>query len=172
MINTDFSRRFDALPPTAQSHVIGFLEFLEWKAKHSVGVYDAGKENRRDKNRAIGARLLAVRTTLRQSIDEAAQVADVAIYTYEKYERGVIGRWPTVKVISYADTWNVSLDWLLEGTGTMFRGEPPVLTPTDTPDDGARPRIARAPRAPFRAEDAPLGTSERTVIQFAPRGRA
>src|SRR4051794_38154708 len=105
-------QRIDALPPTCKSMILGCLEFLEWKNKLSVGAYSSAGDvdNDRSNRRAIGARLLAVRTTLRQSLQEAAYVAGVNPITYEQYERGIIGRWPTMKVVSYAETWKVNAD--------------------------------------------------------------
>lgn len=156
-------KRLEALPPTAQSALLGYLEFLEWKDKHSVGKYSTSSSNNdRDQRQAIGARLLAIRTALRQGIEEAADVAGVSPAAYERYERGIIGRWPTRKVTEYAQTWNVNFDFLLDGTGEMFReGGPPALEPTEI----AAPPMRSKPKAP--APTATTKPAETNLLDFS-----
>jgi transcriptional regulator with XRE-family HTH domain len=140
-------QRIEALPPTCKFVIVSHLEYLEWKNRHAVGSYSTQgeKEEKYQQRRALGERLQAVRKALRQSIEEAAAVAGIVPETYERYERGIIGRWPTVKVVSYAETWNVSFAWLFEGTGSMFRESgPPTLSPTEPtePTPRSKPRAA------------------------------
>jgi hypothetical protein len=82
----------------------------------------------------LGVRLRAARETLNQSTESAADAAGLTLKTYERYEQGRIGRWATAKMLGFVETWNISLDWLLEGTGTMFcDGGPPQLEPSRPP---------------------------------------
>jgi transcriptional regulator with XRE-family HTH domain len=120
MIDT-INQRIAALPDYHQTAVFAFLEFLEWKAR--IPTVRRGTEPA-DRT-ALGARLCEVRETLKQTEEQAASVAGLTLKTYQAYEQGRIGRWPTRKIIVYAETWNVSLDWLFDGTGTMFRDDKP-----------------------------------------------
>jgi transcriptional regulator with XRE-family HTH domain len=117
--------RVQALSPADQSSLMSFVDFLEWKRAEGNDVRAIARINQAV---AMGERLRAVRETLGKTEDEAAEVAGVALHTYLQYERRGARRWGTRKMVEYAETWNVSIDWLYEGTGKMFcEGGPPQL---------------------------------------------
>jgi transcriptional regulator with XRE-family HTH domain len=134
--------RVSALPLADQSTFFGFLEYIEWKRR--LPGADAGRNKARSR-KDVGARLLAVRETLKQSEESAADAAGLTLKTYQQYERGRIGRWATAKMLNYVDVWNISLDWLSLGNGTMFRGAPPQLEPSLQPS--VAPQAVEAQRS-------------------------
>jgi hypothetical protein len=148
MTATNLGQRIAALPPAAQSVISHFLEYLEWKEKLPVYKGAGAEASDAYDRRALGRRLHVVRETLKQTLDEAAYVAGLSLTTYEAYEGGKIGRWATRKMLSYCDTWNVSLDWLLEGAGTMFRDDRrPDIKPMEV---APKVRGRRGPRGPYK----------------------
>jgi hypothetical protein len=114
-----------ALPVEDQLEVVAFL-----KSRRTVNIRDRAVE-RRDYWRAAGDRLREVRHQLCLSELDAAQSYGVGVQTYRRYERGSAQRHRMRKLVDFADKYNLSLDWLIEGRGTMFMG-------------GARPAIASA----------------------------
>lgn len=165
--------RVSALPDYQQNALLHFLEYLEWKAKLP------GTGYAQQDNRALGERLRAVRTELQQTEDDAAAVAGVALVTYQRYEKGTIGRWATLKYLRYADTWNVSVDWLTAGTGTMFRGnQRPDIAPSVAPATEPAPAAISACRvrrgsAPAEKRAKVVASTSNVVALFgAPAGKA
>lgn len=159
-------QRLAALPTHQQVVFRGFLEYLEWKAQ----IPSYGNEQTAQRE-ALGARLLAVREALKQSQEAAARVAGLTLVTYERYEQGHVGRWPTLKVTAYATTWNVNVAWLLEGSGTMFRDDtPPQIEPSPPPQPVEAPSRRRGPRGPYdcRADVTPAAN----VVSLFPRVRS
>lgn len=154
-------QRLAALPSHQQVVFRGFLEYLEWKAQ----IPSYGQEQAAQRE-ALGARLRAVREALKQSQATAARVAGLTLKTYEQYEQGDVGRWPTLKVTAYATAWNVNVAWLLGGTGTMFCDDtPPQLEPIAEPiADASPPRRSRPRSAP--------GPAASNVVRLVPRTRS
>lgn len=120
----DIDTRFANLGPTDQAAVLHYLEYLEWKRDERPAVQD---EARIALSSAIAARLRAVRTTLGKTEEEAAEAAGIfRLSTYLTYETRGPRRWSAAKMRRYCEAWNVSIDWLYTGEGSMFRGAPPV----------------------------------------------
>ena len=158
--------RVTALPPHQQTAVYAFLEYLEWKSRLPGTGYG-------EDNRALGERLRAVRLELRQSEDDAAEVAGVALATYQRYEKGTIGRWATQKYLRYAEAWNVSVDWLSDGRGTMFRGNKrPDIAPSTVPAPEAKPSPVRRGVSQARQQRAAeaFAASQNVVVFSAWKG--
>jgi transcriptional regulator with XRE-family HTH domain len=73
-------------------------------------------------NAAFGNRLRLVRHALGLSEEEAAKAYGRTLKTYQRYEAGAPQRGTHHKLVGFAARYNVSLDWLFEGSGKPFRG--------------------------------------------------
>jgi transcriptional regulator with XRE-family HTH domain len=150
MTTITIDQRVAALPAHIQTSFRAYLEYLEFKA--ALPSYRSDKEALRE---GLGPRLRAVREALQQSEEAAAEIAGVALSTYQRYEKGNIGRWSTAKFTNYADRLNLSIDWLLEGDGSMFRGDrrpdiEPSAEPVPEPKPAPRRCAAHAPASVVR----------------------
>lgn len=134
------AQRIETLDSSDRAFVLKFIEFLEWK-RHERPLIVTQESLVRAK--AMARRLRAVREALGRTELEAANAAGVALVSYRRYEADGHGprRWPSHKCEDYCDAWNVSLDWLVRGEGTMFReGGPPKLKPAETEPPAQPPR--------------------------------
>lgn len=111
--------RVEALAPAQQASLLDFIAFLEWKASDLPYIKDEARDALAT---AMAKRLREVREAMGANEEQAAEVARVSVHTYVGYERRGPRRWGTGKMTAYAEDWNVSLDWLYDGTGNMFCG--------------------------------------------------
>lgn len=75
-----------------------------------------------DYYRGLGHRLRVTRIALGISEAEAAAAAKRSVRTWRKYEEtGRLRGSSTYNLLCFADKYDVSLDWLVAGDGTMFR---------------------------------------------------
>jgi transcriptional regulator with XRE-family HTH domain len=64
-----------------------------------------------------GRRLRVARLALGVTEKEAASAATVTLRTWRKWESGAVPRGNIFKLVSFADKYDVSLDWLITGDG-------------------------------------------------------
>jgi hypothetical protein len=146
------ARRIEALPPIDRIMVLQFIEFLEQKRAGKAAATPRRSnllDRERDFHTAFGYRLKAVRTGLGKTEQEGADAMGVKLKTYRLYEGGQpIRKNSGQRITDFAEAFGISIDWLVGRTGAML-------------SNGARP---------IRRAALPMGASDRTVIQFVPRG--
>lgn len=68
-----------------------------------------------------GKRLRCLRTVLGVTEKAFAAAHPIALRTYRKMEAGTPVRLSNRKLMNFVETYNISLDWILDGRGSMFR---------------------------------------------------
>lgn len=89
----------------------------------------------------FGDRLKAVRTHLRLTQKEMADLLGIHVNSISQYERETV--YPQVTVISELAEKGIDLTWLLTGNGRMLRETAPVVGPIDVAT-GPDPKIFRS----------------------------